>query len=395
MNSRPSPLPTRARAATRPVRLRVCHVITGFDTGGAERVLLQTVPRLDPARFESLIVSLRNRGPLSADAERSGVETIHLGMGRRPGPMTLWRLARIFRRRQVAIVHAYLYDASIASRLAGKWAEVPVVLTSTRAPLDYLPRPAWWLDRATARWCQRIIAVSEHTADVIVRVEGIARQKIVVIPNGVDLHRFAPRDSRIARAQWGIDEGTFVVASVGRLSQEKGHRYLLQALAAARSEIPSIACLIAGDGPLRRTLETQVRALGLEGVCRFLGDVPEIETVFAAADVAVLPSVFEGMPNAVLEAMAMGCPVIATAVGGSTELVRHGETGVLVPPADPAALSRALAEMAGSVERRSRMRVRSREIAEARHGIDNMIRSVERLYLEELDLVTNSERAAR
>jgi L-malate glycosyltransferase len=370
--------------------LRVCHVITGFDTGGAERVLLQTVLRLDPARFESIIVSLRDRGPLSADADLAGVQTIHLGMGRRPGPVTLWRLARIFRRRNVAIVHAYLYDASIASRLAGRWARVPVVLTSTRAPLDYLPRAAWCLDRVTARWCHRIIAVSEHTAEVIVRVEGIARQKVVVIPNGVDLHRFTPSDPRIARAHWGIDEDTFVVASIGRLSKEKGHRYLLQALAAARSNIPSIACLIAGDGPLRGTLESQARTLGLQAVCRFLGDVPKIEAVFAAADVAVLPSVFEGMPNAALEAMAMGCPVIATAVGGSREVVRHGETGFLVPPADPAALASALADIAGSVERRSRMRERSRQIAEACHGIDNMIRSIERLYLEEWERVTST-----
>ncbi len=375
--------------AAHPGRLRVCHVITGFDTGGAERVLLQTVQRLDPTLFESLIVSLRNRGPLSAEAERSGVETIHLGTGRRPGPATLWRLARIFRHRRVAIVHAYLYDASIASRLAGRWAKVPVVLTSTRAPPDYLPRSAWWLDRLTARWCQRIIAVSKDTADVITRVEGITRQKIVVIPNGVDLHRFAPRDLREARTHWGIEEGMFVVASIGRLSHEKGHRYLLQALAAARSAIPSIVCLIAGDGPLRYTIETHVRTLGLEGVCRFLGDVPAVETVLAAADVAVLPSVFEGMPNVVLEAMAMGCPVIATAVGGSSELVRDGETGFLVPEADAAALADALLELARSPERCSGMRARSREIAKACHGIEHMIHSIEQLYLEEWGRATS------
>lgn len=371
-------------------RLRVCHVITGFETGGAERVLLQTVRRLDATRFESLIVCLRNRGPLSAEAERSGVETIHLGTGRRPGPATLWRLARIFRQRGVAIVHAYLYDASIVSRLAGRWAKVPVVLTSTRAPPHYLPRPAWWLDRLTAHWCQRIIAVSKDTADVITRVEGIAREKIVVIPNGVDLHRFAPRDFRDARTHWGIDEGMFVVASVGRLSPEKGHHYLLRALAAARSAIPSIACLIAGDGPLRHEIATQVRTLGLEGVCRFLGEVPAVETVLAAADVAVLPSVFEGMPNIVLEAMAMGCPVIATAVGGSTELVRHGETGFLVPQADAAALADALLELARSPERRSEMRARSREIAKACHGIEHMIHSIEHLYLDEWERATGN-----
>src|SRR5437899_2056150 len=112
---------TREAGAPPSRRIRVCHVITGFDTGGAERVLLKTVQRLDPARFESLIVSLRGRGPLSSEAEGVGVETIHLGMGRRPGPVTLWRLTEIFRRRNVVIAHAYLYDASIACRLAGKW----------------------------------------------------------------------------------------------------------------------------------------------------------------------------------------------------------------------------------------------------------------------------------
>jgi glycosyltransferase involved in cell wall biosynthesis len=276
-----------------------------------------------------------------------------------------------------------LYDASIACRLAGLWARVPVVLTATRATLEYLPSVAWWLDRVTARWCQRIIAVSQHTADTVVRVEAIAREKVVVIPNGVDLKRFAPRDVRSARAHWGIGDSAFVVASIGRLTQQKGYGYLLQALAVARKAIPSIICLIAGEGPLRGALEAQVRALGLEGVCRFLGDVPEIETVFAAADVTVLPSLFEGMPNAVLEAMAMGCPVIATAVGGSTELVRHGETGFLVPPADAAALASALVDMAASPDRRNRLRIRSREVAVAEHGIDRMVHSVERLYLDE------------
>lgn len=368
---------------TERLRLRVCHVITGFDTGGAERVLLQTVRGLDPGRFESLIVSLRGRGPLSDEAERSGAETIHLGMGRRPGPVTLWRLASLFRDRNVAVVHAYLYDATIAARLAGRWARVPVVLTSTRAPLDYLPRYAWWLDRFTARWCQRIIAVSEQTADVAVRVEGIPRHKVVVIPNGVNLQRFVPRDLNRAKAAWGVLPDRFVVASVGRFSQEKGHRFLLQALASAREAIPSIVCLMAGEGPLRPALESQVCALGLEAVCRFVGDVPEIETIFAAADVTVLPSLFEGMPNAVLEAMAMGCPVVASAVGGALELVRPGETGLLVPPGDVKALAAALVNLGRSAERRQWMRVRSRESAEARLGIDRMIRSIEQLYLEE------------
>src|SRR5437764_11719176 len=107
-----------ARLVAQLHRLRVCHVITGFDTGGAERVLLRTVRRLDSTRFEPFIVSLRPRARLSNEIEELGLETVYLNMGRRPGPSTLWRLARIFRR-DVHLVHAYLYDASIASRIAG------------------------------------------------------------------------------------------------------------------------------------------------------------------------------------------------------------------------------------------------------------------------------------
>lgn len=367
----------------KPELVRVFHVITGFDTGGAERVLLKTVRRLDPTRFESTIISLRGRGPLSNDVDRAGVRAIYLNMGRRPTPATLWRLATLFRRANVGIVHAYLYTASIAARLAGRLARVPVVLTSTRAPLAYLPRFAWWLDRVTASWCNRIIAVSQHTAETIVRVEGIPRQKVIVIPNGVDLTRFTPRDRQQARANLGINGTPFVIASIGRLSAEKGQDYLIEALVAIRSRIAHPVCLFAGGGPLRDKLESQARLASLDSTCRFLGEVVDVESVFAAADVVVLPSLFEGMPNVVLEAMAMGRPVIASAVGGSTELVRHGETGLLIPPADSAALAHALVSIASSAERRQQMGVRAREVAEAEYGIDGMIRSVENLYLDE------------
>ncbi len=366
-----------------PRHLRVCHVITGFDTGGAERMLLQTAARLDPSRFHSLIVSLRDRGPLSAEADRSGVETIHLGMGRRPGPATLWQLARTFRRKNVAVVHAYLYDASIASRLAGRWARVPVVLTSTRASLEYLPRAAWWLDRLTARWCQRIIAVSRGTAEFIVHNERIPESKVVVLPNGVDLRHYRPGDHAAARARWAIPDDGFVVASIGRLHPQKGHRFLLEALARIRHDIPGLVCIMAGDGQLRDELIHYASLLGLADCCRFLGAVADSRSVYDAADVTVLASLYEGMPNVVLEAMAMACPVLATKVQGTVDLVRPGETGLLVPPGDAVALAEGLRELAADSRRRRAMGARSRRLAEAHHGIDKMVASLEALYLRE------------
>lgn len=364
-------------------RLRVCHVITGFDTGGAERSLMQAVRRLDPARFESMVVSLRPRGPLSGEVEGLGVAVAHFGMGRRPGPITLARLAAHLRARRVDIAHAYLYDASLAVRAVGRVAGVPVVLTSTRASLGYLSPFAWRVDRLTARWCQRIIAVSKTTARFIVDVEGIAAPQVVVIPNGVDVNRFLPAPPGPARGALGLRDEQFVVACVGRLHPHKGHRDLFDALAQARSRIANLVCVIAGDGPDREFLVQRVRELGLGDVCRFLGVVDKIEAVYSACDVLVLPSHFEGMPNTVLEAMAMRRPVLATAVDGSVELVRPGETGLLVPPRDPPALADGLIALAGDATRRAALGARARAVVEEHHTIERSIGLLEALYEEE------------
>ena len=363
--------------------LTIGHVITGFDTGGAERILLKTVQRLDPHRFHSFVVSLRPPGPLSPEAVRSGVEVIHLKSGHRPGPSTIWQLARLFSKRQVAIAHAYLYDASIATRIAGRIAKVPVVITSTRASLSYLPRIAWWLDRATTPWCRKVVAVSQGTADFVVEQERIPREKVVVIPNGVDLQRFQPRDRVRARKHLSVAGDAFVVVCIGRLHPQKGHRYLFQALAGICSLIPGLTCLIAGEGPLRSELEAQVRQLDLGAVCRFLGMVDPIEPLYDAADVTVLSSLYEGMPNVVLEAMAMGCPVIATNVAGSVELVEVGVTGLLVPPADVHSLGGALLELANDPKRLVAMRAAARAAAERSHDFERMVGALETLYATE------------
>jgi glycosyltransferase involved in cell wall biosynthesis len=257
------------------------------------------------------------------------------------------------------------------------------VLTSTRASLEYLPRIAWWFDRLTARWCQRIVAVSQGTAAFVVQQERIPESKVVIVPNGVDLQHYRPGDHAAARLRWAIPKGGFVIASIGRLHPQKGHRFLLEALASIRSDIAGIVCLIAGEGQLREELIQYATVLGVADCCRFLGAVPDTRSIYDVADVAVLASLYEGMPNVVLEAMAMACPVVATRVQGSSDLVRPGETGLLVPPGDSLALAEGLRELAADPSRRRAMGARSRSLAEAHHGIDKMVASVEALYLRE------------
>lgn len=344
--------------------------------------MIQTAQRLDKERFESQVLSLRPRGPLSALVEQAGLRLTHLEMALHPGPGTLWRLVTWLRDEHIDIIHAYLYHASVLSRVAGRVAGVPVVITSTRCSLDYLPRYAWWVDRWTAPLGDRILAVSNGTADFIVNEEHIDRSRVVVVPNGVDLDRFRPGDQMAARRALRVDSGDYVIAVIGRLHEQKGHRYLVEALAALRPEIPGLRCLVAGDGPLRSTLERQVRDLGLGDVLRFLGRVDDPRPVYDAADLVVLPSLYEGMPNVVLEAMAMGVPVVATAVAGSVELVEDSVTGFLVPRADSASLARAIGEARRRWSGDAGVRVTLRKRAEASHGLDTMVRQVASVYEE-------------
>jgi glycosyltransferase involved in cell wall biosynthesis len=232
----------------------------------------------------------------------------------------------------------------------------------------------------TARWCRRIIAVSHATARFIVDVEGIPAGKVTVIPNGVDLERFRVEPPARARQALGLTDADFVVACVGRLHPHKGQADLVDALAIVRERVPGLVCLVAGEGPERASLEARVRARDLTDRCRFLGSVDRIETIYAACDVAVLPSRFEGMPNTVLEAMAMGRPVVATSVDGSVELVRHGETGVLVPPRNAGALADALMGLARDRAAASRMGARGRAAVEAQYDIQRTVHLVEALY---------------
>jgi glycosyltransferase involved in cell wall biosynthesis len=211
----------------------------------------------------------------------------------------------------------------------------------------------------------------------------------------VDLERFRLGDRTAARRGLGLPGDAFVVACVGRLHPQKGHGYLFEAIAAVHARIPGLICLIAGDGPLRGELEAEAQRHGLGAACRFLGVLDSTQPLYDAADVTALPSLYEGMPNVVLEAMATGCPVIATTVDGSVEVVEDGVTGLLVPPADAPALGRALLELAGDPERRRTMGKAARAAAERLHGIDRMVTALEALYANEWVSAMRSNSARR
>ena len=365
-----------------------------LGTGGTQRHLQQVLALLDPERFTAEVLTLRPGGEVEDELRAAGVSVRSLGVGGRlSSPSTLRAIvatARMLRRARVDVVHGYQWRPALVGALAGRLAGVPLRLASKRSLTgdDRQARRAW---RHIARQVDTVIV----NADAL-RVEGEQRGmrcRWVLLQNGVDTEHFRlpPADAG-ARAALGLDPRRPVIGTIGRLEDRKGHDQLLRAagamLAGANGRRPQI--VIVGDGPLRERLAGQARSLGVADSVRFAGTVADVRPVLAAMDVFVLPSHAEGMSNALMEAMAAARPVVATAVGGNIEVVTEGETGLLVPPADPAALVRAVDGLLRDPERASKLGAAARQVVSRRFGARARVAELERLYEERLALRVRS-----
>jgi glycosyltransferase involved in cell wall biosynthesis len=370
---------------TRPIRIAYC--IDSMGIGGTELNALRTAERLDRGRFAVSVAALQAEGPLRARYDEAGIPVRHTPISALYHPRTVSatrRLARHFAEERVDIVHSHdpytNVIATAAARLAGtrmilasrRWLEPPVRTRSLGA-----------LNAIAYRVAHRVIANSPLVARSLETKERVRAERITVVPNFVDEDAFtAPTadQRRRLRGELRLEDEAVVVGVVARLAPPKDHDTLLRATQILGPSWPALRVVIVGDGPLRASLESLARQLGIAEIVRFAGTrlaQPSMHHVF---DIAVLPTHKEGFPNAVLEAMAAGCPVVASAVGGVPDAVIEGETGLLVPPGDPQSLSRALAVMLASPERRLAMGAAGARYARARYHSTPVVSALEDHY---------------
>jgi len=366
--------------------IRVAYVIDHLRVGGAQRHLLEVVRGLDRDRYAPEMWSAAAEpGDLAAVFEREGVPVRTFGIsGTMLSPRTLGavrRVARDLAARDVHVVHGYLFEGNFLASLAGRLGRRPVTLVSKRS-LDRYDR----IDRRLAAWASnqlanRVTVNASAVWDVVRQHEWCAPGRMVLIPNGVALP--APGDAPARREDDPRGDGP-LVGMVGRLSWKKGYEFALDAFALLRERIPGLRVDVVGDGELRADLEARARSLGLEGTVRFLGqrrDVPELMRGF---DCFVLSSVIEGMPNALLEAMALGRPAVTTSAGGSAEVVVDGECGLVVPPGDAPALARAVEQILADPVRARAFGARAERRVRESFSLEAMLRSFDELYTSEL-----------
>ena len=373
----------------------VVHVAGSAGWAGGERYLVALATELDRKRFR-LSVVVPEPGPLVARLAALDVETCLVPLNERlVSPSALTALARALTRWRPAIVQSHGARANVYTRLAARAAGVPTVLSTVHNSLfDYevagWRRAAYVLaERLTSPLSHRIVAVSHAIAHDLAARYRIDAARTVVIHNGIDAWAFRPaRPAAAVRAELGIAPARRLIVMAGRMTPQKGWDVLLEAAARLGVVRADLTWLLVGDGPLQGALARRATELGV--AARFTGARSDIADVLGAADVVVLASRSEGLPFTLLEAMALGKPVVATRVGGVPEVVEDGRSGRLVPRDDPAALASAVASVVDAPDALA-MGARGRARVEASFTLDGMIRAVERLYaaaLQERPLVT-------
>jgi glycosyltransferase involved in cell wall biosynthesis len=268
----------------------------------------------------------------------------------------LWRLWRLLKRGQFDVIETFTHDSNILGLLLAWLAGVPVRIASHHGKFEGLPLwkehlHAWLVNQGIA---QALVTVSKRTQQIALE-EGIHPDRITVIPNGITPLATAADARTATRQSLGIEPDELFLLSVGRLVHQKGHEFLVQALAEAASQNVGIKAGICGEGVLRPMLESAIQARDLGKRFQLLGEWLDVAPALAAADAFVLPSRWEGLPMALLEAMAAGLPVIATRVEGVDEVVTEGVHGHLVVPEDSQALAQAILQLAADADARKRM----------------------------------------
>ena len=364
--------------------LHVCDKfgVRGSSIHGVSRLFSWWFPRYDRARYSPSLVGLKHEEPASLWLREQGIAVHHLGRGRFD-PRILTDLTALVRARGAKILHVHGYAAADFGRLAARATGARLVLHEHFAD-PALPSYQALADRLLRRYTHGAIAVSGSTRDFLVRERFVPEQHVRLIWNGAPLDVFAPvpRERALAlRRSLGLPDEALVFGTIGRLSAQKGHAYLLDAAARVLKTQPRARLLVVGDGDLAAELRAQAGALGIADRTVFAGHRSDVPDLLGALDVFCISSLYEGTPLALFEAMAAGKAIVSTAVDGCREVLRQGETGLLVAAADAAALAVALERVLGDASLRSELGSRARE-ASRQYDVAACVEAMQSFYDE-------------
>ena len=375
--------PSRADARSMP---NIVHLITGLETGGAERMLARLVARTDRERFPSVVVSMTGVGRLGREIAGAGVSLQSLGMPRGlPDPRAIPKLARIMRAVRPAIVQTWLYHADLLGFFVQRLGLAPHLIWNLRCTESTgNPVVRWMLSRLSG--LPNAVIVNSQTGKRFHESIGYRPRRWLTIPNGFDMAELHPNRAagHRRRAELGIRSDATAILMPARFDPMKDHATFLAAAAQVAPGCRDIVFALAGAGadPANSALNSMIAAHGLHARILLLGERSDLDALYPAFDVVVLSSAYgEGCPNVLGEAMACGVPCVATEVGDSALMI--GDTGITVPPRDPAALAAAIEKLIGlAPEERHALGIRARDRIRQDYDLDAIVARYEALYEE-------------
>jgi glycosyltransferase involved in cell wall biosynthesis len=378
-------------------KLNIVHICdhlgwTGSRMHGVKRLFAWMIPRFDQSRFNVSLISLRKRDLSDDTLEGLGIDVTYLHKNKFD-PATLPALLKEVDRRKADVLHMHGYGATTFGRLAAARRGLPTVLHE-HANLTDTPWFQKVADRLLAPYTDLALAVSQSTADFTVKARLLPEERTKVVYLGVPMEEFSrpwsAEEVAAARGSLNIPEGTFAIGTVTRLMPSKGNQYLVEAAKGVFEAVPQARIYIVGEGELQPDLEAQARSLGVGDRLVFAGFRRDVAQVLAALDLLVFPSLWEGTPLTVLEALAMGKPIVATDADGLQDVLTNGVDAMMVPRRDPTSLAQAMIGLAGNARERERLGGNARRTGAA-YDIALFVRKMERLY----ELLVQTSRATK
>jgi glycosyltransferase involved in cell wall biosynthesis len=370
-------------------KIRVLHVLDKFSIDGqtlhgVARLMSWWVNAIDRERFELKILGLRAPDKAGRYVEAQGGDVFYSDRGKL-NPVSLFDILQVARETSTDVLHLHGYKSCTLGRIAGAILGIPVILHEHGAfpSVPFHQRVADWL---LAPLDDKMIAVSEAVAEFCVELRSVAPEKIEVIPNSIPLDDFRnvpEHAAEEAAGEFGFNSNAPIIGTVGRLDEEKGVTYLLDAIPLIQAEIPEVKVLIVGDGTLRADLERKAEKLGIIEDVIFTGERRDVPQLYKLMDVKVIPSIHEGGPLTLFEAMAAGTPVVATPVGMVEELIEDGDSGMLVQSQRPEEIAEAVLDLLGDRGRRTDIANEAKKRV-LEYDIKTSIRRIEDIYREVL-----------
>jgi glycosyltransferase involved in cell wall biosynthesis len=365
------------------VPIKVLQLLISMPVGGAENMVSALATCLAPREFQVTVACIGAPGPMGEELKRSGCRVISLGLDIKYASkfLIIRRLRDLLRELRPEILHTHLYHPNLYGRIAslgmGLKGRVATVHNVYKRVKMHRRLMNWLLGQVS----DCVVVFSPEVAKDVLHYDRIAPSRLRLLSPGVRVEERSVRESReAARERLGIKG--FCIGTVARLEEQKGHEYLLEAISQVRSEIADLAVVIVGDGPRRSQMEEQAASLGVSGCVRFLGTRRDVPLILRGLDLYVQPSLWEGIPLTLLEAMGAGVPAISTRVGRAPEVIQDGENGRLVPPGDADALAAAILDAYRHPEWRRRWKELGEFTIREKYSLDRMLRQFADIYLD-------------